>query len=460
MRRDALAVLFALLVAPAPTHAEEPSRQQVDALLQDNRDLRRHNEDLERRLGELERRERERSRADDERTLGAPLADWTRRVRLGGSANAGYYRGSDETFFEDASFQVWDARFFLDADLGRDIAVGETPIARNAGLTFEWNAVRLGEVQTGDGATMIGETYVELQGVGGSRWANLQVGRFQIPVGENYLRFSKGYRDNPFITNAVGGPWWWDEGVRIHGTSEGGRFGYVASISDGETDFEEDTSREPQLTLKLYANPTPWLHASVSALRSGEAEAGALWLGETWATPIGSLGFLPTWQDGEPIYGQPDERIDSTLLLGADVVLTHERLGRLWLAFGHYAIDAPRGSQGDRDLLYWIAEWMLGGDAIAPELAPFYLALRANGLGTYDDGEGYVLDVSDAFRVGYNQEALEAYSIALGWRMTRWTTLRLEYTRRQMRLVDGVPRSFRNDAGGSDLFGVELGAAF
>ena len=42
-----------------------------------------------------------------------------------------------------------------------------------------------------------------------------------------------------------------------------------------------------------------------------------------------------------------------------------------------------------------------------------YLALRANGLGTYNKDEGYLLD----FRygdVGYNMRALDAYSVALG----------------------------------------------
>ena len=465
MRRSLVLAAIALLL-PAATRAEDGvSRERVEALARRTAELAGHNPDLERRLAGLETRERERARNEEEHALGAPLADWARRVRLGGSANVGYYRGSDESPFQDTGFDVWDARFFLDADLGRDVAVGSTPIARNVGFSFEWNLVRQGEVQSDFGSTQVGETYVELQGIGGTSWANAQMGRFQIPVGENYLRFSKGYRDNPFITNTVGGPWWWDEGVRVYGSGFEGRAGYVASISDGETEFDVDTSREPQLTLKLWARPLPWLYASVSGLRGGEvgdASArgnGALWLGETWATPVGSMGARPVYQNGVAVADGPN-RIDSTALLAADVVLTHERFGRLWLGGGRYSIDAAGSASYDRTLWYWIAEWVLGGGAFAPELSPFYLALRANGLGTYDQDEGYLLDVSQVGRVGYNADALSAYSIALGWHLTRFATLRIEYTRQTESLVDGVPRWIRNDAADTDLFGVELGAAF
>lgn len=459
---------FALALALAAAHAtaaEEISRERFEALERRNAELEVHNQDLARRLDALEQRDRERERAEEVRDLGAPLADWARRVRLGGSLNAGYYRGGDESIFEDTSFDVWDARFFLDADLGRDVRVGEVQIARNAGLSFEWNLVRLGEVQATEGSSQVGEAYVELQGLGGSGWANAQVGRFQIPVGENYLRFSKGYRDNPFITNTVGGPWWWDEGVRVHGSGFEGRFGYVASISDGDTEISEDSSREPQLTLKLWTRPLPWLYASVSGLRSGQVGTdaadgnGALWLGETWASPVGAKGPRPVFQNGVAVPDGPS-RIDSTTLLGADVVLTHERFGRLWLGGGRWSIDAAHSTASDRTLWYWIAEWVIGGGVIAPELTPFYLALRANGLGTYDDSEGYLLDIFDVARVGYNAESLHAYSIALGWHLTRHTTLRIEYTRRVESLVDGLPASLRNDASTANLFGVELGAAF
>jgi len=466
MRRSVALLLATALTAPLAAGAEDGvSGERFEALERRNAELEVHHQDLEDRLGALEQRERERAKSEDDHELGAPLAEWARRIRIGGSANTGYYRGGDESFWQDTGFQVWDARFFLDADLGRDVAVGETPIARNVGFSFEWNLVRLGKVQDNEIASQVGETYVELQGLGGSRWANAQLGRFQIPVGENYLRFSKGYRDNPFVTNTVGGPWWWDEGVRVFGSGFDGRFGYVASISDGETEFDVDRSREPQLTLKLWTQPLPWLHASVSGLRGGqigtddERGNGALWLGETWATPVGGIGSLPVFQDGVAVPDAP-KRIDSTTLLAADLILTPGHWGRLWLGGGRYSIDGAHTTSYDRRLWYWIAEYVLGGEILMPELAPFYLALRANGLGTYDDGKGYILDIRDVGRFGYNGQSLQAYSVAVGWHLTRFATLRLEYSRRVTELVNGVPAGIKNEAGGTDLFGVELGAAF
>jgi hypothetical protein len=442
LRRDVAAFLAALaLVVPAARAEEGVTRERIEA--------------LERRIEQLEREKEEREAA--EAGLGA---DWTRRVRLSGSADAGYYAGSDESPFADTNFAVWDARFFLDADLGRDVLVGERTIARNLGLTFEWNLVRLGEVQND-----VGELYVDAQGVLGRSWLNVQVGRFYIPFGENYLRFGKNFRDNPFLTNTVGGPWWWDEGVRVYGSLDGGRFGWVASVSDGESDFGADGDREPQATLKLYGRPTSWLYASASVLRSGGIGSdeigaeGAPWLGEAWAHGFGDWTGLPNFHDGVAVPDGPSQ-IHDTWMAGADVVLTHDKLGRLWLAYGYYDIDSAGASLYDRQLHYWIAEWVFEGRTLSPELSPMWLALRANGLGTYDDGEGYLLDIRRLGALGYNAESIEAFSIALGWRVNRYVTIRSEYTHQETELVRGVPRALQRAAGGADFFGLAVGAAF
>jgi len=436
----ALGIAFASLAPPAGAE-EGVTRERIEA--------------LERRIAELEAEREERlSREED-----AVLGDWTRRVRLSGSANGGYYAGADDSPFHDTNFQVWDARFFLDADLGRDVVIGERPIFRNLGLSFEWNLVRLGELQND-----VGELYVDFQGVAGQSWLNFQVGRFYIPFGENYLRFGKNYRDNPFITNTVGGPWWWDEGVRIYGSALDGRLGWVASVSDGETDFAEDGDRDPQGTLKVYGRPTSWLYLSASVLGSGgigsedDPAQGAPWLGEAWARQFGAWADVPNFVDGVAVPNAGPE-LDHTWMAGVDAVLTHETFGRLWLAYGLYDIDAG-ASLYDRRLHYWIAEWVLQGRALAPELTPFYLALRGSGLGTYDDGEGYLLDFRQADTIGYNAQSLAVFSFALGWHVNRHVTIRGEYSHQELELVRGVPREIRRHGGGSDSFGLEVGASF
>src|SRR5258706_3273510 len=230
--RCAIAASAALLLASAIARAEEAAPPDANRI-----------EALERRVGELEQAETQRASA----ATPAWLPEWTQRVRLGGSADVGYFQRGRLTPEDSDAFQVWDARLFVDAELGEHVEPGGKTALRNVGATGEWGWVRMGEVEN-----QVGELYADFQGIADSDWMNVQVGRFQIPVGESYLRYSKGYRDNPFISNPVGGPWWWDEGLRFYGQGLAGRVGYVASVSNGDTNFNVDANNDPQGTLKLY----------------------------------------------------------------------------------------------------------------------------------------------------------------------------------------------------------------
>lgn len=428
---------------------------------------------LEQRVEQLETREED-ERAEAER---APVAregvpedyetggSWADRVRLSGSANTGWYGGASHAVIPQDSFDVWDARFFVNAELGRDVSLGETTLVRDIGFLFEWNLVRIGTLQTGSNQNFLGELYTDFQGLGGQEWANVQVGRFQIPVGENYLRFSQGYHENPFIYNTVGGPWWWDEGLRIYGRE--GKFGWVASVSDGQTQLNFDPNTDKQFTLKLFADPTPWLHVSASGLRSGPIGSnspaspamGALWLGEAWARQFGGGSGVDSYVGGVIVVDGPN-RLKDSWLAGGDVILHFPDLLRIWLGGGWYGINSTGGTLYDTDLYYWIAEAVLEGAAAAPVLAPFYLGLRADGLGTYDSDRGYLLDFRLSGTVGYNAKSYQAYSLVLGWRMTDGVTLRAEYSLRDVDVVNGVTDVIRGDAEGQDLYGVEIGVDF
>ena len=199
MRPSAAAFALVLLATCAARAEDDATRARMDALERRNEELALHNQDMAQRLEELEQRDRERVASENAKLNDfGNLSEWAKRIRISGSANAGYYHGGTDTPFDDVNFQIWDLRFFLDADLGRPITLGDTEIARNAGFSFEWNLVRLGELQDGEFPPgQVGETYIELQGLGGSRWFNTQLGRFQIPVGEAYLRYGKGYADKP-----------------------------------------------------------------------------------------------------------------------------------------------------------------------------------------------------------------------------------------------------------------------
>ncbi len=391
------------------------------------------------------------------------LTAWSDRIRLSGSGRTGYYEGQSGSPMHDRGFQIWDVRFFVDAELGGPIDIADHTIVRNVGFTFEWSLVRIGRL-----TNEVGEMYVDVQGIADSPWLNFQFGRFQLPVGEGYLLFSRGTPNNPFITNAVAAPWYWDEGIKFYGASEGNLFSYVASITAGETSFNTDLSDEQQFTLKLMTDPTPWLHISVSGLYSGSVGSasnagtgGSLWLGESWARAFGANFGSPTPQnyvDGIAVANGPNV-IDNSWFAGADVILNWPDQLRMWLAYGRWSIDQG-SSTYDRRFHSWIAELVLYGGLIMPELADVFVGGRVSGLGTYDTGKGYLLDFRSGSTFGYNMETLTQYSVVLGWAPLDELTLRVEYTHVNLDLVRGVSAALRDLADESDSVAIELGVQF
>jgi hypothetical protein len=393
------------------------------------------------------------SRAVHERVEALPvLGELARRIDVSGSVLGVYWDEQQRSQIGRHS-ELWDARLFADVLLAEDLRAGSLPLARSLGASVEWNLYRLGQREED-----IGDAYLEIAGVGDGSWLSLQIGRFQLPLGESYLRYGKGYRDNPFISNAVGGTWWWDEGVRLFGGDAGGRFGYVASLTNGENDRDFGLEHGDQATLKLWGKPFSWLHLSVSGLVGGRQPGeggGSLWLGETWALPLGAITFLPSFDHGRPVPDAPG--LDGSRFLGADAVLTHPAGARLWLSYGQAELDSDAAP--DRRIHTWLVELVLEGRLLSPELRAFWLALRANGLGTYDRDEGHVLDFGWAFSYGYNMRRLDACSAALGWRLTKWVTLRVEYTHQEVGLVRGANAAF-GPSGGASYFGTALGFQF
>jgi hypothetical protein len=97
---------------------------------------------------------------------------------------------------------------------------------------------------------------------------------------------------------------------------------------------------------------------------------------------------------------------------------------------------------------------------VTPEARDFYLGLRADGIGTYDSKEGYLLDVRRARTLGYNMKSLTAYSAVVGWRIFRLVTLRVEYTHQDIDLVRGTDASIRRHTRDIDSAAIEVGVHF
>ncbi len=337
--------------------------------------------------------------------------------------------------------------------------VGETTILRDAGFTFEWNLIRLGTT-----LNEVGDLYVDLRGLMAREWLNLEVGRFQIPFGENYLRFGRGRASDPFVALSAAPPWFWDEGLKVWGKSDGGHFGYVASVTDGEGGFSGEHNSSKQVTLKLSWDPSEWLHLSASGLRTGklgssdEPAYGSVWLGDAFPRTFGAGADVASYDHGAVIPNGPNE-LDNVSVLGGDTILNLPN-ARLWFSGGRASLDSSGPSVYDRDLYYWLAELVLQLRMISPVLDPVYLAVRANGLGTYDEDEGYLLD----FRyrdVGYNMRAIDAYAIALGLPLGDHITLKAQYTLQNIELVRGITDpEIQEGAKDADFLGMEIGVHF
>jgi len=437
-------ILFAL-IALLPTLARGDDADRIAKLERRVAELEARAEAAEARAPSLEVGER-RSQSEPETEL---------PVSISGSARLGWYDGGAHASVGDAGARIWDARMFIDAELAEDVRAGEQTVARNIGLTFEWNLVRRGDLSND-----VGDLYVDFQGLGGSTWLNLRPGRFQIPVGEAYERYSRGEASNPFITQPLGGPWFWDEGVMLYGSSEQGDLGYVTSVSNGSTAFNLDADSDAEYTAKLWAQPTSWLYVSASGLYQGMigVDGGALWLGETWATPVGAMSGVPTWIDGA-IAPPSFAPLDSGWLAGGDLILTPRQGVRAWLGGGHYALESRDGPAYDRALHYWIAELILRGGLLHPALVPATLGLRADRIATDSSDRGYLLSVEFAKDLGYNMQRFTAYSLVLGWQLSSGVAVRAEYSLRDIDLVRGGS-ALRDAARDIDEFALEVGVRF
>jgi hypothetical protein len=451
--RAPIAGLLSVLLLGASARADDPSEAEIAELQAVIRQL-------EQRLAGLEQADAERVR-DGVRAVSVDAGDhWSDRVRLGGSASFAYQDGDDGSVFDESAASVWDLRLFVDADLTRELEWGEQTLTRGVGFSFEWDFVRIGQDMN-----QPGEVYADLRGVLDRDWLNLQIGRFQLPFGEGYQLYSRGYADRPFFTNPVAAGWWWDEGVRIHGDFGEGRLGYVFAWTNGESMFQSETDSDKATTLRLWARPFPSLELSLSGHRTGRMGSSesdsdsAIWFGESWIRPLGDWTDVPVFTDGVIVPDGSGE-FDGSSAVEADLIWRWRDRAQLWLGYGGVGIEHHGDELYDRDLRYWIAELVLQGRWLARELAPFYAGLRANGLGTYDDDEGYLLDFRFAPVTGYNMSSLEVWSLVLGWRLSDQVILRAEYSLVDVDLVRGVPQTMQDDVADSDSLALELGVRF
>lgn len=337
-------------------------------------------------------------RAENENNRGAGFS--LGKVRITGEGGVGFFDTGSQGMFPNNEFRVDEAKLFVEA-----------PISENA---FFFSELNLATRESSDLDLRLGELYVDFADVsqlwGRDRMLNIRAGRLDVPFGEEYL--SRDAIDNPLISHSLADLWGVDEGVELYGSI--GKFSYVVAVQNGGVPLTRDFDSDKSVAGRLSFDPTPWLHLSVSGMRTGNLDAqddylSELWFGNGWFRSIGS----------------PETTRFHANLVEGDLELRFKR-GHL-KAFGGYASydDNDPNGNNQRDIYYYSVE---GAFDLTRK---FYAAVR---FGQILADEGYPISghgMMDAYFFNYSPTALTRniwrLSIGLGYRLNRHLVVKAEY---------------------------------
>ena len=203
------------------------------------------------------------------------------KVRISGEGGAGFFYSGSEGMFPNSEFRVDEAKLFVDAPVWGDVyAFAELNLAAHEASDLRLN---------------VGELYLDFENIsqlwGRDGQVNLRVGRLDIPFGEEYL-----VRDailNPLISHSLLDFWDVDEGIELYGSL--GKVSYVAAVQNGGYSAAQDFTSDKAVIGRLSYDPKPWLHMSVSGMRTGDLDSNkdgtsAVWFGCGWFRSLGSPG--------------------------------------------------------------------------------------------------------------------------------------------------------------------------
>jgi hypothetical protein len=354
---------------------------------------------------------------------------WYENLQLGGHAALTYLDTGGTGTAEHGSFIVKEASLFLDAQVWERAFV----------LTEVW----LARFQFGSGMSL-GEFYLQLTdltGSGSGAGLGLKAGRFEIPFGEEYLRWDAN--ETPWISFTAADPYGMDEGLELYGPL--GPLNWVAAVTNGNGNGADDGASK-QFCAKLYSEPSDDLYFSGSVLSLGEAESSALRLSGSPIMPVGSGGTSTAGTS-------PSDDVDA-LCWELDARLAAARPVGLNLQIGQASIDDDVDAF-DRDLTWFLVE---PSARLGRELE---LLVRWSEIGTYDDDEGYLFEgkiITDGEIFGYDTSVLRRASAVLHWAFNPRLALKLEVGQDHVETIDASALDEDNDE--RLFFAIELVGSF
>lgn len=434
--RAAVAVLFAIVAlcslkrsgcaadSPADTQAQlRELREQNEALQLQMRKQQELIDELSRKVSSLPPTPRA---AEDETArdlMRAPIGTAFGKVHLSGEGGIGLFHSGSRGQFPNSEFRVDEAKLFVEA-----------PIFGEVYFFTEINAFSREDPNISLSA---GELYLDVQNIsrlwGQDEVLNLRLGRLDIPFGEEYL--SRDAIDNPLIYHSIMDLWGVDEGVELYGAWK--KLQYVLAIQNGGHDSLRDHTGDKSVTARVGYDPTPWLHLSVSAMRTGSLDVENDRFSELWLGPgfVQSLGSTNTTEfEANVVEGDIHLKFGKTSLKAAGGVLMYDD-------------NDPNGSN-NREVYFYSVE---GTQNLVKGL---YAAARWSQV--FAD-EGFLLmgngNGADYFSQKLTRD-LSLLSLGLGYRWSPQLVLKAEYSFEWGRELSGRQRTKE------DFFGVMAAFAF
>jgi len=364
------------------------------------------------------------TRADD--LVSGPLTKTlsTGRIMLSGQGAVGFYGQGSQGQFAQGGFVLDEAKLFVEANLYTNV--------------YAFSEIVLAQREDPNENLRIGEFYLEWEDAsalwGRERLLNLRLGRMYIPFGEEYQVRDAIY--DPLISHSLTDFWGVDEGLELYGALD--KFHYVFAVQNGGYPTLRDFNADKAVTLRLEYDPVPWLHTSVSGMRTGDLDVkkdvtSALWFGNGFIEQLGAPATTTTFH-AEIAEGDVQIRWTGGHLSAAggglhfkDNDTTGNNSRKAWF----YSVEGLQG----------VGEHFYAAGRVSQIVAPGGLPLVGAG------------EFGDRF-YGNLTTGLWRLSLGLGWRVSRDLTIKGEYTINRGHELGGKPRDHE------DFFGVQAAFRF
>jgi len=200
------------------------------------------------------------------------------KVDISGEGGVAFFSSQSNGQTPHPEFRIDEARVFLEAPIWKEV--------------YFFSELDLATPESTSLGLNVGELYLDFENVSQlwdrDRMLNIRIGRFYIPFGEEYLnRFAI---DNPLISRSVSDLWGTDDGVELYGKS--GWVQYVLAVQSGGGSTSQALQDDKAITGRIGFDPNPWLHLSVSGMRTGNLSVNngvsASWFANGFFRSLGS----------------------------------------------------------------------------------------------------------------------------------------------------------------------------